>query len=85
MTKTDLIKLVAEKENVSQIVAKGVIETFLSEVKRETIESGRVALGGFGIFKKHVSKERNGRNPQTNESIVIPSKTSIKFKESANG
>jgi len=85
MTKAELIKMVADKENVTQDVAKRIIESFLVEVKRETMNSGRLALGGFGVFKKNVSKARNGRNPQTGAEIVIPSKTSMKFKESANG
>jgi len=83
MNKSELIKLVAEKTNTPQNQAKEVIETFLSEVKRETLESGRMAIGGFGIFKKNISAERVGRNPQTGASVTIPSKTTIKFKESA--
>jgi nucleoid DNA-binding protein len=85
MNKTDLIKVVAEKNNYPYYSTKKTIETFLEEVKRETIESGRMAFGGFGTFKRYVSKERKGRNPQTGESIIIPSKTSIKFKQAENG
>ena len=83
MSKSELIKSVAEKTNASQIQVKEIVDLFLDVVKKETLESGRFAIGGFGIFKKYVSAERVGRNPQTGASVNIPSKTSIKFKESA--
>jgi nucleoid DNA-binding protein len=39
-----------------------------------------VTLTKFGTFTTYESKGRNGRNPQTGETIHIPTKERIKFK-----
>ena len=84
MNKLDLIKLVASETGNPQQAVKEVVNSFLSNVKKSTLEEGKVSLSDFGTFRKNVSKERTGINPQTLESMQIASKTTIKFKASAN-
>jgi DNA-binding protein HU-beta len=48
-----------------------------------TLISGDVAkIRDFGTFELVEHRERNGINPQTKESIVIPATTRIKFRAS---
>lgn len=82
MSKSQLIKKVAEENHLTASNVKLVVEAFLTTLKKETLEKGKVILPGFGTFKKHDSPERMGRNPQTGASVKIPQKTSIKFKQS---
>jgi len=82
MNKSELIKAVAEKTDLTQAQAKEAVNTTLQVIKEATLEEGKVALAEFGVFKKHVSAQRAGRNPSTGELLEIPSKTSIKFKAS---
>ena len=82
MNKSELIKTVAEKTSLTQAQSKEAVNTALDVIKEATLEEGKVSLAEFGTFKKHVSAERVGRNPNTGEVINLASKTSIKFKAS---
>ncbi len=82
MNKSELIKTVAEKTSLTQAQAKEAVNTTLQVIKEATLEEGKVVLAEFGTFKKNVSAERVGRNPNTGETINLPEKTTIKFKAS---
>lgn len=82
MNKSELIKVVAEETGVTQEVAKKVLNAGFATIEKETMENGRVAIAEFGVFKKHESAPRQGRNPQTGVVLQIPAKTLIKFKPS---
>ena len=82
MNKSELIKSVAEQTSVTQEVAKKVLNAGFATIEKETMENGRVAIAEFGVFKKHESAARTGRNPQTGASMEIPARTTMKFKPS---
>lgn len=82
MNKTDLIKSVAQETGVTQEVAKKVLNAGFATIQKATMESGRVAIDEFGVFKKHESAARTGRNPKTGDSVEIPAKTTMKFRPS---
>jgi DNA-binding protein HU-beta len=72
MNKGELIAAIAEKSSVTQKTAEQVLNGFLVVVV-ETVSNGDdVAIAGFGTFKNHPRKEREGRNPKTNERMTIP-------------
>jgi len=39
-----------------------------------------VKLAGFGTFESYQSKAKTGKNPKTQEPLVIPSRRRIRFK-----
>lgn len=82
MTKSQLIREVSRETGNPIQAVKEVVDAFLKKTAEVTLSEGKVVLSEFGVFKKHVSKERIGRNPSTGESLQIPSKTTIKFKAS---
>ena len=72
MNKSQLIKSVAEKSDLSQ---KQVSEA-LSLIEATLIESlkagEKVQLSGFGTFEVRERAERKGRNPTTGEVVIVP-------------
>ena len=82
MNKSELIKVVAEKTETTQLQTKEVINCFLAKLKDITLDKGKVTLSEFGVFKRHDSPQRKGRNPLSGDPVNIPAKTSIKFKSS---
>jgi nucleoid DNA-binding protein len=82
MNKSELIKSVAEQTSVTQELAKKVINATFETIEKATMDEGRVAIAEFGIFKKHESAPRQGRNPATGAVLQIPAKTLMKFKPS---
>ena len=80
MTKSQLISLIAEKNELTKGKVGDVLETILSTGVAETKKNGQFVLPGFGKAVKSHRKARMGRNPQTGASIKIPAKTVVKFR-----
>ena len=80
MNKSQLIKAVAEKSELSQ---KQIGETWklFEQTILETLNAGdKVQLSGFGTFEVRERAERKGRNPKTGEEIQIGARRSPMFK-----
>ncbi len=72
MNKGELVDKVAAKSGVTKKQADMVL-TAAIEAIMETVSSGdKVTLVGFGSFERRDRKEREGRNPKTGETMVIP-------------
>lgn len=80
MTKTQLVRHIAEKHELSNKQVAALIE-YLAEVAiKETKKNGVFVVPGLGRLVKSARKARVGRNPQTGEAIKIPAKTVVKFR-----
>jgi DNA-binding protein HU-beta len=79
MTKTQLVRHMAEKLEVSNKTAATFLATLAETAIKETKKSGVFVMPGLGRLKKSNRKARMGRNPQTGEPIKIPAKTVVKF------
>lgn len=79
MTKTQLVRHIAEKVGVNNKTAATFLETLADTAVKETKKNGVFVLPGLGRLKKSARKARIGRNPQTGEPIKIPAKTVAKF------
>jgi len=79
MTKTQLVRHIAEKVGVNNKTAATFLETLADTAIKETKKNGVFVMPGLGRLKKSQRKARVGRNPQTGEPIKIPAKTVAKF------
>ncbi|HEU5103767.1 MAG TPA: HU family DNA-binding protein [Roseiflexaceae bacterium] len=83
MQKTDFVKSVAERANVSQKEAKQVIDAAL-DIITESLKGGeKVTLTGFGTFEVRQRQEREGVNPQTRQKIKIAATKTPGFSASS--
>ena len=71
INKTELAKAVADETGLSSGQAKEAIEVTLSQIANELGAGNEVALSGFGKFAISERSARQGRNPQTGETIQI--------------
>jgi DNA-binding protein HU-beta len=79
MTKTDLLKNVRAKTEVTQATAEKVVNAVFASIK-EVLEKGEsFALVGFGTLKVAERAARTGRNPRTGVAIAIPAKKVVRF------
>lgn len=82
MNKTEMIKTIAERTELTKIDSAKVLEAF-QDIVKETLASGdKVQLVGFGTFETVERAGREGRNPRTGESMYIEKSISPKFKPS---
>lgn len=80
MTKSELIKQIAERTGLTQAKATEALQTFEAIVTAELSKGGEVALVGFGTFKVTDRAARTGRNPQTGAEIQIAASKVPTFK-----
>ena len=80
MTKSELIKQIAERAGLTQAKATEALQTFEAIVTAELSKGGEVALVGFGTFKVTDRAARTGRNPQTGAEIQIAASKAPTFK-----
>jgi DNA-binding protein HU-beta len=72
MNKGELIDAIAEKADVSKKDADQILTAMLETIQ-DTVSSGeKVTLVGFGTFEPRERSAREGRNPRTGETMMIP-------------
>ncbi len=80
MTKTALVRAMAEKMELTNKQASSFFETLAETAVKETKKNGEFTIPGIGKLVKAERKARLGRNPQTGETIKIKARTVVKFR-----
>ena len=78
MTKTQLIRALAEDVNLSRKQAAAMLEALARIAYREACNG--FTIPGLGKLVVVDRKARMGRNPKTGETIHIPAKRVLKFR-----
>ena len=79
MTKTQLVERLADAADLNKQQAAHVLEVLVEIVVASVKGGDPVKIPGLGTFKKRETKARQGRNPQTGETIQIPARTKAAF------
>ena len=82
MTKTNLIEIVSEVISRTKKDTEVVLDAVLTAITEALERGDKVDLRGFGTFQVSGKKERQGRNPQTGETITIAARNVASFKPS---
>ena len=80
MTQTQLVRSLAEANEISNKQAKAILEGLASVAIAEVKKNGVFVLPGIGRLVRQDRKARQGRNPATGETIKIPAKKVVKFR-----
>ena len=80
MNKTELVAAMAEQAQISKKDAEAALKAFTDVVANELKADGKVQLVGFGTFEVSERAAREGRNPQTGETMTIAASKAPKFK-----
>ena len=80
MTKTALVRHMAEKLGITNKEAAAGLELLADTAIKETKKNGEFTIPVIGKLVKAERKARLGRNPQTGEPIKIKAKTVVKFR-----
>ena len=80
MTKTQLVRHIAEKHELSNKQVAALMESFADIAIKETKKNGVFVVPGLGRLVKSARKARMGRNPQTGEAIKIKASKKLRFR-----
>ena len=80
MNRAELIAAMAEKAGLKQKEAEKALKAFTEVVAEELKKGDKIQLVGFGTFEIGERAAREGRNPQTGETMTIAACKAPKFK-----
>ncbi|MCD8342306.1 MAG: HU family DNA-binding protein [Clostridiales bacterium] len=80
MTKTELIKAVAERTGLTNKDAGAALDAALDIVSQTLAAEGKVQLTGFGTFLTKERAAHLGRNLSTGEPVEVPAHRVVQFK-----
>jgi DNA-binding protein HU-beta len=80
MSQSEVVNHFAEKFELKRAQVKEIFEELSNLASSQVKENGEFQLPGFGKMVLSERKAREGRNPQTGETIQIPAKTALKFR-----
>ena len=80
MNKAELIAAVAENAELTKKDAEKAVKAFIDVVTDELKKGEKVQVVGFGTFEVAERAAREGRNPQTGETMTIAACKAPKFK-----
>lgn len=81
MSKDGLVDAVMKAAGMeTKASAQRAVEALFDAIVKSLSRGEDVTVTGFGTFRVAKSKERQGRNPKTGESITIPASIKPKFR-----
>tara|TARA_B100002051_G_C16430078_1_gene483776 strand:+ start:370 stop:639 length:270 start_codon:yes stop_codon:yes gene_type:complete len=84
MTKADFINNVMSATGTSKKDAALLVEATFNNLANAISNDGKFSYPGFGTFTVKNRAARQGRNPQTGETIQIAASKNVGFKASSN-
>ena len=83
MTKADIVQAVYTKlGGFSKKEAADLVDQVFDSMKETLGRGEKIKISGFGHFVLRDKRQRQGRNPQTGEPIVITARRVLNFKAS---
>ncbi|WP_139982578.1 HU family DNA-binding protein [Nocardioides litoris] len=83
MNRTELRDAIASETGLSNAQADQALSATLDAITAALAKGDKVTLPGFGTFETRERSARQGRNPQTGETIEIAASTAPAFKAGA--
>ena len=80
MNKSDLISLLAIRENLTETQAARIVELIFDGFKDALAKGDRIEIRGFGSFVMREYATYTGRNPKTGDKVEIKPKQLPYFK-----
>ena len=80
MTKSQVVAHLADKLSLKKKSVATLLEELVALATKEAKTGGQFVIPGLGKAVKAHRKARQGRNPQTGETIQIPAKRVVKFQ-----
>ena len=80
MNRAELVAAMAERTGLSKKDSEAALNAFAAVVPEELKKGEKIQLVGFGTFEVSERGAREGRNPQTGETMTIAACKAPKFK-----
>ena len=79
MNQSDLIEKVARATELNQAVAGQAVKAVVNAILNSLVAGEVVRLSGLGTFNVAARPAREGRNPQSGETVKIAASKAVRF------
>ncbi len=83
VNRADLVEKLAAQLNISKKDATAAVDSVFDGIVAAVAKGDKVAISGFGIFKKNARKARVARNPRTGATVKVAATSVPKFTAGA--
>jgi len=80
MKKDDLVQAVADAAGINKAEADRALQAVVDSITNTVASGDRIQIPGLGTFEPRARSAREGRNPQTGDTIQIAATTVPGFK-----
>lgn len=80
MTNKELISELAKRLDWTQAQTSSVLETAISVMNGQLVESDTINIQGFGVFETKERQERVSVNPVSKQRFLVPPKITPAFR-----
>ncbi len=80
LTKAKIANAIYEGTDRTRPEAKRVVEALLAIMKTAIVRDHTLLVSGFGKFEAYAKKARRGRNPATNEAMILEPRKVVVFR-----
>lgn len=80
MKKADLVKHLSDRIELTKKQTEVIVNALFSSITTALAHGDKVELRGFGSFRVRQRHAREGRNPQTGQTVHVPPKKVPFFK-----
>ncbi|PCK29883.1 HU family DNA-binding protein [Pseudoalteromonas piscicida] len=80
MNKSDLVTKMAEISGLTKKDSQAALHVILQATKKRLSEGDQMQINGLGTFSLSYHPAKQGRNPQTGETITIEGQNKVLFK-----
>lgn len=80
MNKAELVEKLSRRTKLPKTQSETVLNAALEIIQKAVAKGEDVKLVGFGTFDQTIRKSRNGRNPKTGTSLIIPESKVPRFR-----
>jgi len=84
MHRKDIAQKIARKCDITEVLAKRIINEVFDIIIETLRKEGRLELRDFGVFRVKERKPRKARNPKTGQEVMLPFRKVIVFKPGCN-
>lgn len=79
MNRSELVSAIANNTGQTQTTVNDVLDALFQTVTEQISQGNKVSIPGWVAFERTDRAARQGRNPQTGETIQIPAGHSVKL------
>ena len=82
MTKAQLVDQIADCTELGKQECEKIVNSLFAAMTKAMQAGERIEIRGFGSFRVKDKAARQGRNPRTGETVLVPAKKVAAFKPS---